>query len=210
MRDPTRNTIRATERTAALKLLQAFEGRRDLVALAAPQVRREFDENFQDVQDEAERALGRLKTDLVRIDAVNAVYGGVGQASLGHLNDHVHRARAVVDRWIKASTTIIQHTDVANRALQRLNQARTPARKGKDSMKDCVVIETYLDAARALRTGGFASPIVFLSSNVKDYCGETGTSLRADLGAEFGALMMSYAPNAEAAVHHLGMQQINS
>jgi hypothetical protein len=32
-----------------------------------------------------------------------------------------------------------------------MNAARTPARKGKESMKDCVIVEAYLEAAQQLR-----------------------------------------------------------
>jgi hypothetical protein len=95
--------------------------------------------------------------------------------------------------------------EIASRALLRLNQARTPARKGRDSMKDCVVIETYLDAVGELRAAGLESKIVFVSPNTKDYAGEPGRALKPDLAQEFATLGMEYAPNLAAAKHLLGM-----
>ena len=47
-------------------------------------------------------------------------------------------------------------------------------------MKDCVVIESYLDIVSSLRTAGLTSKIVFVSSNTRDYAGETGRALKAD------------------------------
>ncbi|KVD94543.1 hypothetical protein WI90_07765 [Burkholderia ubonensis] len=85
-------------------------------------------------------------------------------------------------------------------------ELRTPAQKGKDSMKDCVVIETYLDAVKALRNSGLSSRIVFLSSNIKDYTGkESGGLLNADLGKEFANLNIDYARNASQAKYLLGL-----
>ena len=72
-------------------------------------------------------------------------------------------------------------------------------------MKDCVVIETYLEIARGLRAGGLAAKIVFVSSNTRDYAGETGSTLRPDLAREFATLNMEYAPNLAAARNFLGL-----
>ena len=67
------------------------------------------------------------------------------------------------------------------------------------------MIETYLDAVAALRAGGLKQPIVFVSSNVNDYVGTTGSTLKPDLAPEFDALEVAYAPNLAAAKHRLGV-----
>ncbi|MCB9947253.1 MAG: DUF4935 domain-containing protein [Rhodospirillaceae bacterium] len=206
MRDPTRDNVRSHERAAALDLLVAAEGGSKLVALLADQVVLELGEHMQNVEDEAREAIVKLKAQLGRIDAVAAIYGSVGTADLRHLDDHVMRARKIVDRWTKAVVVANQRADVPNKALIRLNSARTPARKGKDSMKDCVVIETYLDTVRSLRGASHTHPIVFASSNTKDYVGEIGSALKPDLAAEFASLQMDYAPNWAAAKYQLGFR----
>jgi hypothetical protein len=205
MRDPTRDSVRAHERQAAIELLAAIETGTDLIALMADQVGFEFRENVKAVEDEASKSLKKLRDQLTRIDSVAAVYGSNGQVNLSHLDDHMTRARRVVDRWITAATSAAQEADIASRALLRLNQVRTPAKRGKDSMKDCVVIETYLDTVSKLRTAGLASKIVFVSSNTNDYAGEPGTALKADLAHEFMSLNVEYAPNLAAAKHLLGL-----
>jgi hypothetical protein len=205
VRDPTRDSVRAHERQAALDLLGIAEAGKQLVALIADQVTFEFAENLKPVEDEARAALLKLKDRLVRIDAVAAVYGTTGLTNVSHLDDHVARARTTVDRWMTAANLVRKGPDVPGLALDRLNRARTPARRGKDSMKDCVVIETYLESARELRAAGLSQPIVFVSSNTKDYCTETGSALRTDLASEFAALNIEYAPNFAAAKHLLGL-----
>lgn len=205
MRDPTRDSVSVGERQYALALLGALESGSQLVGLVADQVSLEFNANRQGVENETSQALARLKAQIGRVEAVASVYGSVGQASLIHLDDHVLRASAIADRWMKASQRAPQGPNIASRALLRLNQALTPAKKGKDSMKDCVVIETYLEAAAELRAGGLTAPIVFVSSNVRDYAGETGSKLKPDLAAEFANLGLEYAPNLSAAKHLLGL-----
>jgi hypothetical protein len=154
MRDPTRETARTHERLAALELLSAIETGPSLVGLVADQVRLEFAEHVQAVEEEAERALKKLRSQMARIDELTAVFGGSGKTDLSHLINHVSRSRAVVDRYVAAARSASQSSHIASRALLRLNQARSPAKKGKDSMKDCVVIETYLDVVASLRAAG--------------------------------------------------------
>ena len=72
-------------------------------------------------------------------------------------------------------------------------------------MKDCVVIETYMDVIAKIRDAGLTSKVVFASSNTKDYMGETGRILNPDLAAEFAKLSIEYAPNLAAARHFLGL-----
>ena len=205
MRDPTRDTVREPERRAVYDLLTAVEGGSALVALVADQVVAEFGEHADETEKEAARALQKLRADLARIDAVAAVYGSGGPTDLRHLDDHITRARRVVDRWLAAATPAAEATHIPGSAWTRVIQARTPARKGKESMKDCVVIETYLDVVGALRATGLQSKVVFVSSNKKDYAGETGSTLRPDLAADFAPLGMEYAPNMGAAKHLLGL-----
>ena len=72
-------------------------------------------------------------------------------------------------------------------------------------MKDCVILETYLDHVRELREGGLTAPIVFVSSNTKDYAEPSGGMVRNDIKDEFESLELEYAPNMAAAKHMLNL-----
>lgn len=205
MRDPTREQIRPHDREAGLALLSAAEAGTALVTLAADQVQLEFSSNVDVVEAEATRSLARLREQLGRIDGVAAVYGARGTTNLAHLDDHVPRSRRVAERWMAAAVGVERSPEVASRAFARLNAARAPARKGKDSMKDCVVVETYIEAAAALRAAGLSSPIVFASSNTADFTDGPGSRLRAELVHDFAAARIEYAPNLGAARHLLGL-----
>jgi hypothetical protein len=204
MRDPTRESVQAHERAAALQLLSALETGR-LICLVADQVLLEFDEYSAEILQEAENGLKKFLGNVARVHAVVAAFGGSGSIELSHFTAHSSRSKAVVDRIIAAAQRAPQRPEIASRALLRVNQARTPARKGKESMKDCVVIETYLDTVTALRAAGLRSKIVFASSNTKEYVGPLGGPLKADIAEEFANLGIEYAPNLAAAKHSLGL-----
>ena len=205
IRDPTKKNVDLHERKSALDMLIAAEGEKRLAVLLAEQVKLEYYEHVDRVEKEAAEAIGNLKAQVARVEAVVRVYGGIGTADLQHLDDHVKRARTIVDRWVAVAMLASQSSEIPSRALIRLNKVQTPAQKGKDSMKDCVVIETYLEVVHRLRRGGHVAPIVFASSNVKDYAEKTRSVPKPDLAAEFSALRMEYAPNLAAAKHHLGI-----
>ncbi|MFC5570806.1 PIN domain-containing protein [Lysobacter yangpyeongensis] len=204
MRDPTRDTMLPRESQAALHLYECMTTHSSLVTLISDQVRFELAANIDAVEKETKAALEKLSARIARVDAIAAEFGATGAALTGHLADHSSRARSVTNRWVAACETAPQSADVANRALSRVNQALAPARKGKESMKDCVVLETYLEAVSRLRAAGLTSRIVLLSSNVKDYTDEGGR-LRPELVSEFTALGMEYAQNFGAARHFLGV-----
>jgi hypothetical protein len=204
MRDPTRDTARAHERVAAQALLAAMTTGPQLVGLVADQVRREFAENVPKVEQEAIQALTKLRERIIRANEIDRVFGGTGVVDLSHLNDHVQRTYAMADHWMAASETVRPSPAIADRAFARLMAPHTPGRRGQ-SMKDCVVIETYLEAITALRAAGLTSRIVFASSNTADYANEQRGILNADLQAEFTPINVQYAPNLSAAKHLLGV-----
>src|SRR5258708_15217689 len=162
MRDPTRETLRLHERQAGLDLLAAAEGG-TLAGVVAHQVTLEFTEHDQAVQDEAERALKKLRSQVDRVNGLSAILGVSRLVDLTHLDDHVTRSRKIVDRWLTQLVPYQPDADVIEKAIARMNGNIAPARRGKDSSKDCIIFETYLKAAAILRTEGLTAPIVFLS-----------------------------------------------
>ncbi len=202
MRDPTRESAKPHERKAGLDLVVAAESGR-LACVMAAQVAIEFVEHDQPIQDEATRNLAKIREQIERINELSTVYGAPGTVSLTHLDDHVARTRAVVGRWLAQLDTITPGPDVPAKAFARMNAGIAPARRGKDSSKDCLIYETYLEAVTALRNAGVVTPIVFLSSNTKEYLTESNV-LKPDIVTDFTKLNLSYAPNMGAAKYALG------
>ena len=205
LRFPKRNKINVWERRVALQLLIATENRNRLAILLADQVSFELQNLLNKIEEETKRTIEDLKQKIADVEDMASVYGELGTTDLDHLDGYVSLARAIVDRYTNVATPINKSEDVAGRALVRLNKATTPARKGEDAIKDCVIIETYLELAHRLRESGHEKPIVFASSDVKDYAQNCGTVLKPDLGAEFDVFNMEYAPNLVTAKDQLGL-----
>lgn len=72
-------------------------------------------------------------------------------------------------------------------------------------MKDCVIVEAYLEVAQHLRAAGLDKPIVFTSSNTKEYFEPNTRHLPADIASDLRAVGMEYAPNFGAAKHFLDL-----
>jgi hypothetical protein len=203
LRDPTRESCKPHEMQAAVDLVSKAETNRAIL-LMAEQVSIEFSSHDQDVQDESLRQLKKFRENAERINELSGVFGAASAVNLIHLDTHVARARIVVGRWVQQLQIVVPGPTVLTKAFNRVNAAIAPARRGKDSFKDCVVYETYLEAVDALRNSGLTTPIVFLSSNTKEYMTEGG-KLKAEIEAEFKAMNLDYAPNMAAAKNSLGL-----
>ena len=202
MRDPTREGARPHERQAAIDLVAHAEAGR-LVCLVAQQVSTEFADHDLSVQDEATRKLAKLRLQIEQVNKIATIYGAPSTVSFHHLDDHVVRARAVVERWLSQLDLVTPSSAAPGKAFARMNAGIAPAKRGKESSKDCLVYETYLEAASELRAKSLTTPIVFLSSNTNEYL-EQRRIVKPETLAEFSPLAISYSPNMAAAKNELG------
>jgi hypothetical protein len=195
IRDPFRDASQPHDARAAVALLQALKAGSRLIGLLADQVQVELDSHLANVVDEAQRGLRKLRVHVTRVDGLVSAFGAAVNTDLSPWNHHVANASNAVQQWIAASAVAPQSAAVPNRAYSRAMRVQAPARKGKDSLQDCVVLETYLEVVGALRQGGLTATVVFLSSNTNDYS-ESPTKkaqLHPGLVQEFAALNMQFA-----------------
>ena len=82
--------------------------------------------------------------------------------------------------------------------MARVLKRQPPSRRDKDSTKDCLILETYLEHVRYARRAGLQERAVFISSNTADYA-KSEASLPGELASEFGSVQLNYAPNMAAA-----------
>jgi PIN domain len=207
VRDPSRESSLPHDAAASMELLQAVESWPRVVALVADQVRAELGQHLSEVVDEANRGLRKLRAHVQRVDGLVSAFGAAVRTDLSPWDRHVTTAADAVERWIRTSTVAPQSVSVQHLAYSRVMTARAPARKGKDSLQDCVVLETYLEFVGELRRRGLTADVVFLSSNTSDYS-ESSTrrsQLHPGLVAEFAALNVGYATGYGMARGMLGL-----
>lgn len=130
----------------------------------------EWRDNLPTVRDELVRSL-RTHREL------SALLGQLHLDLLGHplmvpdvtLYHFEALLEQVCDGLISSAFTMDEDLNAVGRAYRRVAEARPPARKGKQEMKDCTVFEEVLLLGRELRARGFAGRVVFVSSNSEEY-----------------------------------------
>lgn len=168
IRDPSRETALPHNAAAAMAIVQMMESGSAVTCLLADQVRQELATHQQSVTDEATRGMQKICESIKRVDGLVSAFSPPVRTDIRHWRNHVANASALLQRWIGSCVAAPESSEVKMRACNRALQARAPARKGKDSLADCVVLETYIEAAAQLRQRGMKTPIVLLSSNVQD------------------------------------------
>jgi len=196
MRDPTRDKFGGGHAAAGLALLARAEMTPPTLSLIiAEQVGTELADHMDRIQTESEQVLRRLDATMNRACDVLAAYGLVPSPAgpnLSSLNFPI-AARAIVERFIRVAHTVQEEESFLTRAWARVRAGTAPAARGKQSIKDCVVVETYLHVARALRSGGFAGKILFLTTNTADYAEGARPQLHSGLVADFTGPQLTFA-----------------
>lgn len=205
IRDITRETVALSDVSAGIALLATAESGSDLIVLMAEQVTLELAAHVAGVEQEALSGLAKFQSQAQLIHDVAVAYGAQGALQVHHLDGHVSRAKTVLDRWKNVARLVPHNDGVSSRAFRRVNEPRTPARRGKESMKDCVIVEAYIETASQLRAAGLTAPIVFASSNTKEYYAPNTRHLQNDIAADLSTVTVEYAPNFGAAKHTLGL-----
>ncbi len=195
LRDPARSDVRVHDHESSLALLSTAQSGTVLEVLAAEQASLEFRENVEQVQREARRSLVRRMREIRKLNELSALYGRSRPIDLAHWSNHDKRARKEAERRLQVSATLRETSDAVPNSFLRLNQARSPARRGKQFMKDCVILETCLEHLRSLRQKGRTATALFVSSNTSDCAADD----KATIKDEFESLSLEYAPSMGAA-----------
>lgn len=110
---------------------------------------------------------------------------------------YVRAADAILDRFL-ASPLLLDDAPCVSAAITRLREPKTPAKRGKDSFGDCLIVEGFFKLISDLRTQGYSHNAVFLTTNTSDFADDTKRSVHPDLTEDFARL------NAEIVFGFLG------
>lgn len=191
VRVPIRETFTQSDGDAALALLALAEAGR--ITVAVPErVRTEFGENIEKVHGETANALEKI------VDALEGMFVrlvSIGAAPLPPppaIKTFSGNGRALADRLLARAVFFDGGDEERLNAANRMARAVRPALKGKDSFGDCLITECSLSLTRRLKAAGHEQPILFVSSNVADYC-ITRSKLAPPLDDEFQAADLAFA-----------------
>ncbi len=160
---------------SALNISNAIEGDDLSFSIVLPSlVPEEWKDNIDTVVLEAERfieeqfrALKNIKEVLAKLNSdVVLNFGAFDKIQIEQ------KLRAISQRIMNSSYVCEKDNSVDALVLSRVIDTRPPARKGKDSTKDCIIYEEVLHVSSRLKESGFRKRIIFASSNTKEYCDE--------------------------------------
>ena len=208
VRAPIREQIGVHDIEAVHTLLARATGETPKVSLlVTEQVVKEFQHNIDEVErkscEEIKKAWKRYAGILERMKALSPSDVELAQAvnlsSLGF----PQRSRRLAEQVIQASSVLSdQIYELQAKAYRRVVNVRPPAQKSKDSTKDCLIIESYLQLARQLYSDQFPCNMVFTTSNKRDYEKES-KSLHPELRQEFDSVGLRYSPSWSSARYEL-------
>ena len=206
IRAPVRDRFHTRDIAAVYTLIgRAVKAPSTVSFVITKQVDREFRQNLKAVVDntrsEISKASHEFSSILERMQALSSntsIPNHVDLSSLGH----PRIGQQLAQRVIQSSLILDDDNDDIVRAYHRVANAKPPATKAKQSVKDCHIIESYLRIADSLRSRGFSHNIVFITSNTKDYQ-QSHSHLHPELRSEFDSVRVEYAPNWSAARHEL-------
>lgn len=205
LRSPRRENVDGNAMLAGQAIRDGVVESGAIGCVVAEQVRNELNENLPTVREDTHSALRNLRDEIARIDKWSEALGQESQTQIGHFLTRVPVAEAVMTDILRAAATHATTPDLTYRAMTRVTQRRTPAKLGKDSTKDCVVVESYLEVATSLRNLGHTGDIVFASSNTREFLSGTPRVLNGDIAAEFAALGIQYSRALHETRYLLGL-----
>jgi len=108
--------------------------------------------------------------------------------------------RILSEKLLEASCKLdADHTTRAG-AYERVINSIPPALK-KQEIKDCVLVEEYLDACRALQSASYQGRLVFCTSNKEDFC--LDSTIHPRLASEFDEVGLIFKAKLPGALHQL-------
>lgn len=188
-----RDAFTREQAQAAVTIIDLIEAGK--LSLVLPeQITNELSDNFADVQKGGTATIRSLNDRVRQMHDIMMAFGGMGPAIVLPVpTDYETLADAVVARYL-AKSSIADTTEAAKqKAGQRVITATAPAATGKQSYKDCLVLEACIETLSAARSLGFGAGAHFISTNVAEYADGAKKTLHPQLVPEFASLGLDFA-----------------
>ena len=186
-----------------------------LLPITSETVVHEFNTNLENVMNDTNRGVRevletRTGSSFLKLQQ-HARQIGINATDVSQISAHYTTEPAKIAReWLNLSLVIDEPQHVKSRAEERVQDRRRPSSRTKDSLADCVILESYLNFVRTygekLRSN--QAKVVFISSNTSDFCqrapvGRRSPALHPDIAPEFESLGISFARNMRVACTEL-------
>ena len=111
------------------------------------------------------------------------------------------RLRNLADDLLGKFKVLDRDQGCLDRAVNRLINKSRPSHKKE--VKDSMNLEQCLELSRQLQNAGFTRSRIWVSSNINDFAGQSGTQIHPDLELDFTTAGLKYFTSLQAALGHL-------
>lgn len=180
---------------AAVKLVELVEAK-SLTLVLPEQITNELTDNFAEVQKSGTASIAALNAKVQQMHEIMLAFGAVAPApALPAPSAYEMLADNLVARYLSVAITADTTDQAIQKASQRVITATAPAATGKQSFKDCLVLEGCFETLAAARALGFGAAAHFMSTNLAEYADPAKKALHPQLVGEFAGLGLEFAKN---------------
>ena len=153
------------------EIIQKFEENKNNFIIILPSlIKKEWKDNFEEIEDETKKSIKKheeIHNEMV--DFFNLISSPL-RSPIEITKENLEKKLTDFSKTIiELSYCLNEINESKLRAGNRSINAISPAEKGKESYKDCVIFEEILYISDLLRKGGYSKKIVFATSNTKEY-----------------------------------------
>ncbi|MDQ0246519.1 hypothetical protein J2S09_004123 [Bacillus fengqiuensis] len=193
VRVPIRETIQPLQ--AALKIVNGINSNNFNIVLPS-YIPMEWTDNISNVCDEVNKSIEKNQSKLTYLNGiVIELQSPVTIPDFKSIGIET-QLRSISKKVLDLGLTLQEDPEYHLKGFYRSASKRPPARKGKESLKDCVVFEETLAIGNNLRQLGFDKKVVFASSNTQEFDNE-------DIRAELGTYNIQYVNSLQWGLHEV-------
>ena len=131
----------------------------------------EFNSHIENIKEEATHFLAEQKNKLTKIQEIGMTFGYTNclVECFSDEQNILDKLKCIPQGIIDKGFILDSDHECHKRAEVRVSQGVSPASRGKTEIKDCIILENYLELIRQLRDKQYLEKIVFLTSNKSDF-----------------------------------------
>lgn len=206
IRAPVRDNVGVHDINAATELYdRAKSTPPKAVIVVNDQVKQEFTDNVAEVTSDVSKRLKKMSDDIKSTTHIMSCFAGTPKIPSPLRFDDLgfpQTGKDFAENFLNVSFEEKINSEDTENGFNRVRHATPPASRGKESTKDCVIIENFIRITGNLRKSGFDHRIVFATSNTRDYQ-QGQPQIDNRLATDFTALNLVYAPGWGAARHEM-------
>ncbi len=181
------------ELCAAKKLFDKRDaGTIDCKVILPSVVYQEYKDHFSDTCKLLDEFFQRLSDKQNELTKAQLAFGHNATPCYSDTPILIRQIPDLTNKIVDTAIHISEQDDLHAAASKRIVQCRAPASKGKQELKDCLIVEECLEICRQLKNNGSHAKMYFLSSNTRDFCIAETKKIRQELANEFSQYGLEY------------------